>query len=137
MSDEMTYDELVDGICRRIKKAVSADLDFGNLIRGFTIPITTAEVAKAIAEEAYELGKTESGAIPDNVTAPIHYQGDGNIEAMDAMRSMTSNAELPAIQAYWWGCAFKYLWRWPHKNGIEDLRKCRQCLDYLIAEVDE
>lgn len=70
----------------------------------------------------------------DNVSSPIHYQGDGKTECMKAMRSMVSKAKLSAMQFYWWGCAFKYLWRWPHKNGIEDLNKCRQCIDYLIEE---
>lgn len=73
----------------------------------------------------------------DPVTAPIHYSGDGKTECMKAMRSMMTYAELPLIQAYWWGCAFKYLWRWTHKNGKQDLMKCRQCLDYLIKEADE
>lgn len=29
-------------------------------------------------------------------------------------------------------CAFKYLWRWPLKGGLEDLEKCRECLGNLI-----
>lgn len=73
----------------------------------------------------------------DPVTAPIHYSGDGKTDCMKAMRSMMTYALLPLIQAYWWGNAMKYLWRWPHKNGIQDLRKCRQCLDYLIREVND
>lgn len=70
------------------------------------------------------------------VEHPAHYAGDGRIEAMDAMRSMMAPAEdVPPIAAVWWGNAFKYLWRWHLKNGIEDLRKARQCIGYLIAEV--
>jgi hypothetical protein len=26
----------------------------------------------------------------------------------------------------------KYIWRWKHKNGVEDLRKAGWCLDRLI-----
>ena len=72
----------------------------------------------------------------DTVASPRHYAGDGRIECMAAMRSMMHGAEVGAPAAYWWGCAFKYLWRWLRKNGVEDLRKCRQCIDYLIAEVE-
>lgn len=72
----------------------------------------------------------------DTVASPRHYAGDGRIECMAAMRSMMHGAEVEASAAYWWGCAFKYLWRWLRKNGVEDLRKCRQCIDYLIAEVE-
>ena len=28
---------------------------------------------------------------------------------------------------------FKYLWRYPHKNGIEDLKKCEFYLKDLIT----
>lgn len=72
----------------------------------------------------------------DPVTAPIHYAGDGKTDCMKAAASMMSHAEVAPMQAYWWGCAFKYLWRWPHKNGIQDLEKCKQCIDYLIGEHD-
>lgn len=80
----------------------------------------------------------------DPVSAPRHYQGDGEIECMDALRSMMSDVfcvqpqddaeaiHIPPTCFYWWGCAFKYLWRWIWKNGVQDLRKCRQCIDYLI-----
>lgn len=71
----------------------------------------------------------------DPITAPLHYAGDG-IEAKDAMRSMMAYAEVMPIQAYWWGNAMKYLWRWPHKGGVQDLMKCKQCIDYLIGEND-
>lgn len=88
----------------------------------------------------------------DPVSAPRHYQGDGMVECMDAMRSMMTDVnccklgdsnflarEMPPIGFYWWGCAFKYLWRWIWKNGVQDLKKCRQCIDYLIdvMEVDD
>lgn len=71
------------------------------------------------------------------VKEPKHYAGDGTIACMDALKSMIHEAPLSPIQVYWWGCAFKYLWRWPHKAGRQDLEKCKQCIDYLIAEVDD
>lgn len=57
------------------------------------------------------------------VEHPWHYSGYDGIECMQAMRSMM-------------GCAYKYLWRWPRKNQAEDLRKARQCIDYLLAEIE-
>lgn len=74
----------------------------------------------------------------DSVEHPEHYAGDGQIECKDAMRSMMSGDTfaLPAMAAYWWGCIFKYLWRWRRKNGVEDLKKARQCIDYLIEEIE-
>lgn len=72
----------------------------------------------------------------DPVTAPSHYEGDGVTTAKVAMRSMMSNADVTPIQAYWWGCALKYAFRWPHKNGVQDIDKAIQCLRELRKEMD-
>ena len=68
----------------------------------------------------------------DPVGNPMHYVGNGRISCMDAMKSMMSKATIMPSQAYWWGCAFKYIWRWPFKNGSQDVRKAIQCLEYLL-----
>lgn len=82
----------------------------------------------------YTYGK--GGSSPSTVTHPVHYAGDGTIECMDALRSMMAPIKdnISGTVAYWWGCTFKYLWRWYLKNGLEDLLKARQCLDYLIED---
>jgi hypothetical protein len=36
------------------------------------------------------------------------------------------------MQAWLTGQVLKYMWRWPLKNGKEDLRKARFYLDRLI-----
>ena len=36
----------------------------------------------------------------------------------------------------WWGIAFRYLWRWPWKGGVEDLRKCRESIDIMLEEIE-
>lgn len=67
-----------------------------------------------------------------NVSSPKHYAGNGVIECKDALRSMLSaDAQLDSETIYWWGCSLKYLWRWPLKNGIEDIDKAIQCLQYM------
>lgn len=79
----------------------------------------------------------------DPVKAPAHYAGDGKVACMDAMRSMLAGYERAMREercavsntleaAYWSTCAFKYIWRWPLKNGIQDLEKARQCIGYAI-----
>lgn len=56
-------------------------------------------------KNAKSLGELSRG---NAVEHPDHYAGDGQIECMDAMRSMMSGDQyaLPAQSAYWWGCAF-------------------------------
>ena len=70
----------------------------------------------------------------DMVNSPPHYNQE--IECIDAMAAMASGCKMPGHQAYCWQNIFKYLWRWPHKNGVEDLKKCRWYLDRLIKELE-
>ena len=76
----------------------------------------------------------------DNVKHPRHYEGDGRITCKDAARSMMHGVNFCGpfgVMAGWWFTAFRYIWRWPHKGGVEDLRKCRECLDIMIATIEE
>lgn len=69
----------------------------------------------------------------DVVAKPAHYAGHTGIECKAAMESMLGT---DAYTAYMQGCAFKYLWRWRDKNGIEDLRKARECIDNVIRAIE-
>lgn len=76
--------------------------------------------------ESFVVGiETQSEAA---VNHPPHYTG-GNIECIDAIRSSMTDMEY---QGYLRGNIFKYLWRFRHKNGTEDLKKARWYLDKLI-----
>lgn len=67
---------------------------------------------------------------------PRHYQGDGEVSCMRAMRSMNADSHLMPDAAYWRGCAFKYLWRFERKNWTEDVDKAIDCLQRLRKELE-
>lgn len=69
----------------------------------------------------------------DSVNHPDHYTR-GKIECIDALAAATH--DLQGMDAVCTANAIKYLWRWKHKNGIEDLKKARWYLDRLIQEVE-
>ena len=71
--------------------------------------------------------------IHDDVSNPIHYTGDGKIQCKHALKSMFAATPMwmSGETNYWWGCAFKYIWRWPNKNRIKDIDKAIQCLKYM------
>lgn len=69
----------------------------------------------------------------DNVNHPSHYTY-GKVECIDAIETATTNLIGP--ESFLTGQVIKYMWRWKHKNGIEDLKKARWYLNRLIAEVD-
>ena len=70
----------------------------------------------------------------DNVNHPEHYQNIAGIEAIDILNDMVK--DLPGKQAAMLWNSMKYLFRFQKKNGVEDLKKARNYLDYLIADVE-
>lgn len=72
---------------------------------------------------------------PDMVSHPPHYQSEAGLEVIDVIRAFT--ADLVGIEATDTGNIIKYICRWKHKNGLEDLKKARWYLDHLIGIVDE
>ncbi len=67
----------------------------------------------------------------DRVNHPNHYQGLGGLEASDVIWAFT--ADLTGFEAFCAGNAIKYILRWNHKNGTEDLRKAKWYIDELIS----
>lgn len=65
----------------------------------------------------------------DNVNQPQHYRS-GEIECIDAIRASLGPE---GFAAYCQGNVLKYVWRWRHKGGVEDLRKAGVYLDWLIG----
>lgn len=68
----------------------------------------------------------------DMVNHPNHYT-NGKIECIDALESATSG--LLGIEAVCTANAIKYLWRWKHKNGVQDLQKAIFYINRLIEKV--
>jgi hypothetical protein len=67
--------------------------------------------------------------IKDNVNSPQHYnQNHKGIECIDAMEAMLSPEEFVG---YLRGNILKYSWRYPYKNGAEDLAKANWYKDKL------
>ncbi len=64
----------------------------------------------------------------DPVTRPAHYN-QGKIEPIDVIEDWQLG--------YHDGNAVKYLSRWRHKGGVEDLKKARWYLDRLIASLEK
>ena len=65
----------------------------------------------------------------DTVNHPKHYT-QGKIECIDAIESAV--ADLSGLDAVCTANVIKYIWRWKHKNGSQDLRKAQWYLNKLI-----
>ena len=84
------------------------------LCNGFTMPAPKARPPKT-----------------DNVNQPSHYL-KGGMECIDVIKAQLTKEQY---QGYLYGNVLKYMWRWPEKNGIEDLRKAAHYLMWLQEEV--
>lgn len=72
--------------------------------------------------------------VNEKVIHPSHYN-QGKIECIDAIESAIVG--LDGFEGYCVGNAMKYLWRWKHKNGNEDLKKARYHIDLLLEYVGD
>lgn len=70
----------------------------------------------------------------DNVNHPQHYT-QGSIECIDAIAEAVK--DLKGVAATDTGNVIKYMWRWQHKGGTEDLKKARWYLDHLISKMED
>lgn len=68
----------------------------------------------------------------DMVNHPPHYT-QGGIECIDAIKAATEG--LNGFEGYCTGNAIKYLWRWKHKSGVEDLKKADWYIRKLANEI--
>ena len=117
---------------------MSPDLDMDNEITepgAFARAVAAEHKAIAAADEVRAKRHAEQpffcweDAPPDQVNSPLHYNANGGIECIDAIRDCLG---LEGFAAYCHGNALKYLWRHKHKGkSAEDLAKA----DYYLARM--
>ena len=64
----------------------------------------------------------------DPVEHPNHYTSGG----IECIKGIEASMEKEAYRGYLKGNCMKYIWRYEKKNGVEDLRKAKVYLDWLI-----
>ena len=69
----------------------------------------------------------------DPVNHPAHYT-QGEVECIDAIESALGRR---GFEDYCTGAAIKYLWRWRHKGGKQDLEKAAWYIDRIIKSAEK
>lgn len=69
------------------------------------------------------------------VSHPPHYQTKNGLETIDVIEAFTDG--LMGIEATDTGNIIKYICRWKHKNGLQDLKKAEWYLQHLIKHVEK
>lgn len=75
---------------------------------------------------------TETQMPTNDPTSPNHYR-QGGIECVEAIRASLGDDRFCD---YCQGNVQKYIWRWRHKNGVEDLKKASVYLNWLIEAAE-
>lgn len=75
------------------------------------------------------------GEKPDMVNHPQHYISETGLEVIDVIEAFTF--DLKGIEATDTGNIIKYICRWKHKNGLQDLKKAMWYLQHLIDHVEK
>ena len=86
------------------------------------------QTVKLTKENEKEL---DNMAVNDPVNHPRHYAG--KVECIDCIESAVSG--LDGFHGFCAGNAIKYIFRFSHKNGVEDLRKAEWYIDRLIKAI--
>lgn len=68
----------------------------------------------------------------DQVEHPRHYTR-GGIECIEAIKASMCPADFCG---YCKGNILKYLWRWEDKGGLQDLKKARVYLNWMIETAE-
>lgn len=108
----------------------------GGMVAGFDMH-NAREGAEALTGFApfTETRITAEGTVPSLTVNPDIRQVGGDhykrhtLQPWDAMREWMPAAEF---RGFLWGNVIKYVARWMHKGGLEDLEKARHYLDKLI-----
>ena len=67
------------------------------------------------------------------VSHPDHYMSETGLEVIDVIEAFTF--DLKGIEATDTGNILKYICRWKHKNGLQDLENAKRYLTHLIDHV--
>ena len=66
----------------------------------------------------------------DPVNHPDHYKSKAGLETIDVIDAFT--ADMVGPEAVCTANVIKYICRWKHKNGLQDLEKAKWYLEHLI-----
>ena len=95
--------------------------------------IQSVKLTQEQEKEVDELPYGPANPTPnDPVNHPSHYKGNG-VECIDCIASAVSG--LDGFHGFCAGNAIKYIFRFSHKNGVEDLHKAEWYIDRLIKAI--
>jgi hypothetical protein len=113
--------------CRPVEPSNSSEIP-----NSLSDPLAPSPCMDGVDADEFVEGVMEARGRASDPVNPSHYK-QGGIECIEAIKAVTGEGFI----GYVWGNVLKYLWRWPKKGGVDDLKKARWYLDRLIKEAGE
>ena len=129
---------------------ITIELASGGVVHGVVTSITPDSVTIETESKIhiryflYEIANIQNTGIyrtpnpndgEDLVNHPPHYKTKKGLETIDVIEAFTE--DLVGIEATDTGNIIKYICRWKHKNGLQDLKKAKWYLEHLINHVEK
>ena len=94
------------------------------------------EMIKQMYDDA-EIGTCSNEYETDDkmVSHPPHYQSKSGLEVIDVIEAFTE--DLQGMEAVCTANALKYICRFKHKNGVQDLKKVMWYVQHLINYLEK
>ena len=99
----------------------------------FTVEMIIRMIDDALARNEISESVAEEKNDPDMVNHPSHY-ADKQIEVIDYIRDTLTKE---GFTEYCGGNVLKYVSRWRHKGGVEDLKKASVYLNWMIESAEK
>lgn len=71
----------------------------------------------------------------DMVHHPNHYQSSSGLEVKEVIKAFTEH--LSGFEAVCTANVIKYICRWKKKDGVQDLYKAKEYIEFLIDHVEK
>ena len=97
-----------------------------------TKSLTAEEIPKEVEKIILELGAKKSIESQDNISHPSHYTM-GTKETIEIIKDVTDKE----FGSYCIGNVIKYISRYKYKNGVEDLKKAQQYIQFMIDDLEK
>lgn len=105
-----------------------------------TVSTSAEDVAKETAAKTFfnrspytPAGEVPAITKPDMVNHPSHYTAGG----IECIKAIEASMSPEGFQDYCKGNVIKYTWRHRFKNGLEDLKKARVYLNWMIESLEK
>lgn len=103
---------------------------------------TLEETSKKVKDELVEQIRSETPVSSDMVAKPSHYQLLPEYEVKDVMKALldkieASDFDMSYYEAGWYQQSMQYFLRFHGKNGLEDLEKGLQTMQFVVDSLKE